>query len=94
MNSENNNLDEEKIKTPEIIGTLIGDTGKFSLTIALKDSFGARRGEFVRVLHKEYKENMTLEQALSMVIKALSKAGLGLLDKKKPCDYAKENFRR
>ena len=36
------------------IGKLIGNTGKpQSLRVALRDSFAARRGEFVRVPHKE-----------------------------------------
>src|SRR5258708_5601351 len=37
-----------------IIGKLIGNTGDpMKLQVALKDSFSARRGEFVRVLHQE-----------------------------------------
>src|SRR5688572_2698865 len=37
-----------------IIGKLIGNTGDpMRLQVALKDSFSARRGEFVRILHQE-----------------------------------------
>jgi len=56
MNSDENGLDGSNIENPEIIGVLVGDTGKYSLTIALKSSFGAKRGEFVRILHKEYED--------------------------------------
>ncbi len=45
------------MKGPEsgdYIGKLIGNTGNPSnLTVALRDSFSARRGEFVRIAHKE-----------------------------------------
>lgn len=56
MNLDNIEIDESNIDNPDIIGVLIGDTGKYSLTIALKNSFGARRGELVRILHKEYED--------------------------------------
>src|SRR2546425_4024839 len=37
-----------------VIGKLIGNTGDpMKLQVALKDSFSARRGEFVRILHQE-----------------------------------------
>jgi len=35
------------------IGTLVGETGGLQINIALRGSFSARRGEFVRVGHKE-----------------------------------------
>ena len=38
------------------LGKLIGNTGQpNNLTIALRDSFSARRGEFVRIAHQERK---------------------------------------
>ena len=38
------------------LGKLIGNTGQpNNLTIALRDSFSARRGEFVRISHQERK---------------------------------------
>lgn len=38
------------------LGTLVGDTGGLRLNIALRDSFSARRGEFVRVRHRERRD--------------------------------------
>ncbi len=38
------------------LGTLVGDTGGLRVTIALRDSFSARRGEFVRVRHRERRD--------------------------------------
>ena len=38
------------------LGTLVGDTGGLRVTIALRDSFSARRGEFVRVRHHERRD--------------------------------------
>ena len=35
------------------IGTLVGETGGLQINIALRHSFSARRGEFIRVEHKE-----------------------------------------
>ena len=35
------------------IGTLVGETGGLQFNIALRHSFSARRGEFIRVEHKE-----------------------------------------
>ena len=35
------------------LGTLVGETGGLQANIALRDSFSARRGEFVRVHHQE-----------------------------------------
>ena len=35
------------------LGNLVGETGGLQLTVALRDSFSARRGEFVRVQHQE-----------------------------------------
>ena len=38
------------------LGTLVGETGGLQVNIALRDSFSARRGEFVRVHHQEERE--------------------------------------
>lgn len=38
------------------MGTLVGDTGGQRVNIALRDSFSARRGEFVRVRHRERRD--------------------------------------
>ncbi|MGH2503788.1 MAG: nucleoside triphosphate hydrolase, partial [Ktedonobacterales bacterium] len=38
------------------LGTLVGDTGGLRINVALRDSFSARRGEFVRVRHRERKD--------------------------------------
>lgn len=38
------------------LGTLVGDTGGLRVNIALRDSFSARRGEFVRVQHRERRD--------------------------------------
>lgn len=38
------------------LGTLIGETGGLQVNIALRDSFSARRGGFVRVHHQEERE--------------------------------------
>jgi DNA helicase HerA-like ATPase len=38
------------------LGTLVGETGGLQVNIALRDSFSARRGEFVRVAHQEDRE--------------------------------------
>lgn len=38
------------------LGTLVGDTGGLRVSIALRDSFSARRGEFVRVRHHERRD--------------------------------------
>lgn len=38
------------------LGTLVGDTGSLRVNVALRDSFSARRGEFVRVLHRERRD--------------------------------------
>ena len=42
------------------LGTLVGDTGGLQVTIALKDSFSSRRGEFVRVIHEEERKGENL----------------------------------
>ena len=45
---------ERSTAAHRIIGKLIGNTGDpMRLQVALKDSFSARRGEFVRILHQE-----------------------------------------
>lgn len=45
-----------KLEEDNYLGKLIGNTGQpNNLTIALRDSFSARRGEFVRVAHQERK---------------------------------------
>ena len=45
---------ERSTATHRVIGKLIGNTGDpMRLQVALKDSFAARRGEFVRILHQE-----------------------------------------
>jgi len=41
----------------EDLGTLIGNTGGLTVLVSLKDSFSVRRGGFVRILHKEEREN-------------------------------------
>lgn len=38
------------------LGTLVGDTGGLRVNVALRDSYSARRGEFVRVRHRERKD--------------------------------------
>ncbi|WIG57799.1 MAG: Bipolar DNA helicase HerA [Ktedonobacterales bacterium] len=38
------------------LGTLVGDTGGLRVNVALRDSFSARRGEFVRVRHRERRD--------------------------------------
>jgi len=38
------------------LGTLVGETGGLQVNIALRNSFSARRGEFVRVYHQEEHE--------------------------------------
>jgi DNA helicase HerA-like ATPase len=38
------------------LGTLVGETGGLQVNIALRDSFSARRGGFVRVHHQEERE--------------------------------------
>ena len=38
------------------LGTLIGDTGGLRLNVALRDSYSVRRGEFVRVRHRERRD--------------------------------------
>lgn len=40
----------------QYLGTLIGETGGIQIQVALRDSYGARRGEFVRVEHKEERD--------------------------------------
>ena len=46
----------------KLIGTLIGNTGDPNdLKIALKDSFVARRGEFVRIKHQERKSEREID---------------------------------
>jgi uncharacterized protein len=45
-----------KLEEDNYLGKLIGNTGQpNNLTIALRDSFSARRGEFVRIAHQERK---------------------------------------
>jgi uncharacterized protein len=45
---------ERSTAAHRVIGKLIGNTGDpMRLQVALKDSFAARRGEFVRILHQE-----------------------------------------
>lgn len=45
-----------KLEENNYLGKLIGNTGQpNNLTIALRDSFSARRGEFVRIAHQERK---------------------------------------
>jgi len=45
---------EQSTAAHRVIGKLIGNTGDpMRLQVALKDSFSARRGEFVRILHRE-----------------------------------------
>ena len=45
---------ERSTAAHRVIGKLIGNTGDpMRLQVALKDSFSARRGEFVRILHQE-----------------------------------------
>lgn len=39
------------------IGVLIDNTGSNKLNVSLHDSFSVRRGEFVRILHQEFKDN-------------------------------------
>jgi len=38
------------------VGTLVGNTGNITVAVALRDSFSARRGEFVRVRHREQRD--------------------------------------
>jgi hypothetical protein len=38
------------------LGTLIGDTGGLRVNLALRDSYSVRRGEFVRVRHRERRD--------------------------------------
>ncbi len=42
------------------LGTLVGETGGLQVTIALRDSFSTRRGEFVRVSHEEERKGENL----------------------------------
>jgi DNA helicase HerA-like ATPase len=45
---------EHSTNADRVIGKLIGNTGDpMRLQVALKDSFSVRRGEFVRIMHKE-----------------------------------------
>lgn len=44
------------INDEQYLGTLIGETGGLQIQVALRDSFSARRGEFVRVEHKEERD--------------------------------------
>jgi len=39
------------------LGTLVGNTGNLTVQVALRDSYSVRRGEFVRVMHKERKSD-------------------------------------
>ncbi len=44
------------LESDDYIGKLIGNTGRpNNLTMAMRDSFSARRGEFVRIAHQERK---------------------------------------
>jgi len=57
------------------IGKLIGNTGKpDKLTVALRTSFSARRGEFVRVSHQE-RENDTKVDVLGRIV-SLSRSNI------------------
>lgn len=61
--------------TREHIGRLIGNTGDPNdLTVAMRDSFSARRGEFVRVAHQERKGEATTD-VLGRIV-ALSRANI------------------
>lgn len=44
------------MKEDKYLGTLVGETGGLQVNVALRDSFSARRGEFVRVLHQEERD--------------------------------------
>jgi DNA helicase HerA-like ATPase len=44
------------VNDEKYLGTLIGETGGIQIQVALRDSFSARRGEFVRVAHKEERD--------------------------------------
>lgn len=51
-----------KLEDDRHIGKLIGNTGDpNNLTVALRDSFSARRGEFVRIAHQERKGDTTTD---------------------------------
>ncbi len=51
----NNNQDN-------FIGKLVGNTGQpDKLTIALRNSFSARRGEFVKIAHQERESDPTMD---------------------------------
>ena len=57
------------------IGKLIGNTGKpDKLTVALRTSFSARRGEFIRVSHQE-RENDTKVDVLGRIV-SLSRSNI------------------
>ena len=57
------------------IGKLIGNTGQpDKLTVALRTSFSARRGEFVRVAHQE-RENDPLLDVLGRIV-SLSRSNI------------------
>ena len=50
------------------IGKLVGNTGQpDKLTIALRNSFSARRGEFVRIAHQE-RENYQNMDVLGRIV--------------------------
>jgi hypothetical protein len=52
---------EHPTNADRVIGKLIGNTGDpMRLQVALKDSFSVRRGEFVRIMHKESRAEETL----------------------------------
>ena len=41
----------------KVLGKLVGNTGDASqLTMVVQDSFSVRRGEFVRIMHQERKD--------------------------------------
>ncbi len=64
-----------KLENDDYIGKLIGNTGRPNdLRVAMRDSFSARRGEFVRIAHQERQDD-TQTDVLGRIV-ALSRSNI------------------